>query len=163
MKRNSWYGSEVSVHHRIRRRNKYVIVLLIFLFIAGGLIISSGSSALISPHNEINDMGNCTSDCHYVTRNDAFCISCHNNDSGGVYTRNSAPKVSTHSSANTSSKYGTWNNNCRDCHCLHEDNAQYDIYRPLVTLVTGTITSILDNGDGTSTFGYSGMDVIKQE
>jgi len=110
-----------------------------------------------APHNTTISM-DCT-DCHdqftLGAYTDDVCLSCHNNATGGGYTKNSAPRMLTHSSATTTGKYGLWSNTCINCHNPHTQD-QFRVHGAVAYLVTGTITTITDNGDGTSTLGYTG-------
>lgn len=118
------------------------------------LIITSAAYALDAPHNNTNTIS--CYDCHdFISQpSDTICLSCHINASGGGYSKPNAPKVITHSSENTSTKYGVWETKCRDCHRVHFQE-QFQIYGAAAYLGTGTITSVTDNGNGTTTFGYS--------
>ncbi len=139
---------------------KNTLIILIILTVAAGLLIVSPVSAQIvdAPHNASNSMGctDCHADPYSLVYTDDVCLSCHNNSSGGGYSLRSAPKVLTHSSENTSAKYGTWSAQCLDCHSKHTYE-QRAAYQSRIFLVQGTVTSITDNGDGTTTFGYSNL------
>ena len=116
--------------------------------------------ALDAPHNETNSIS--CYDCHLggqasVDPN-TVCLGCHVNDTGGNYGKTSAPLVATHSSAVVGNKYGTWTKQCTDCHYFHFFSQHY-VWGAASYIATGTITSFTDNGDGTSTFGYSGLSV----
>jgi hypothetical protein len=89
---------------------------------------------------------------------DQICTSCHTALSG-PYSEIAAPFAKTHSSENTSNKYGTWGWECRNCHDPHyqkqknyKDSDASNLY-----LATGTITGCVYNGDGTSTLTYSSI------
>src|SRR4030043_2453883 len=85
-----------------------------------------------------------------------LCLNCHRTSSG-PYTDTNAPLVKTHSSLNTSNKYGDWTRECRTCHDPHYQKQKN--YKNTdagnLYLATGTITSCVYNGDGTSTLTYS--------
>ena len=127
-----------------------LIVLLVFL-------IQDTTSGLDAPHNEANTV-TCF-DCHLGGQStvdpNTVCTTCHTNTQGGGYSKNSAPWVQTHSGT----KYGNFTKQCTDCHYFHFF-AQHYVWGPATYLVRGTITSITDNGDGTSTFTYSGLQVL---
>ncbi len=110
-----------------------------------------------APHNASVAM-TCT-DCHSQftagTFTDDVCLSCHLNATGGGYAKNNAPKMLTHASANTGNKYGNWSYTCISCHNSHTQDQVYS--GPASYLITGLITSVADNGDGTSTFGYANL------
>ena len=138
-------------------------VLIVVMLLTGFFIVSGASAQIVdAPHNASVSMS--CSDCHIdpysFIYTDDMCLSCHNNTTGGGYSLRSAPKVLTHSSGNTSSKYGNWSTQCLDCHSKHTWE-QRAVYQSGIFLVTGTITSITDNGDGTTTFGYS--DLVEQK
>jgi predicted CxxxxCH...CXXCH cytochrome family protein len=119
------------------------------------LLITTVAFAVEAPHNASNNI-NC-GDCHSApVLDDSVCLTCHVNDTGGGYSKTNAPKVLTHSSSNTSDKYGTWSFQCKDCHNQHQNDMRL-FYTEESYLVTGTITSVNNNGDGTSTFGYSNL------
>jgi predicted CxxxxCH...CXXCH cytochrome family protein len=143
------------------------LLILIGLMV---LVMAASASAYVlpidSPHNSSTNI--ICGDCHSLftigAYDDSVCLSCHINDTGGGYTKNNAPKVVTHSSATTSAKYGVWTNNCISCHWIQNalhGQMQVLFYGSQAYLVTGTITSITDNGDGTTTFGYGGLVVNK--
>ncbi len=123
------------------------------------LIMASVGFALDGPHNESNDIS--CFDCHLGGQSavdpNVVCLQCHTS-STGPYNKTSAPLVQTHSSATTSTKYGTWEKKCTDCHYFHFFNQHYT-WGSATYLVTGTISSITDNGNGTITFGYTNLTV----
>ncbi|MHC4604101.1 MAG: CxxxxCH/CxxCH domain c-type cytochrome [Planctomycetota bacterium] len=143
-------------------RKGLILIGLLFL----GMTASAYALVLPidAPHNSSTNI--ICGDCHSLFTigffDDSVCLSCHINDTGGGYSKNSAPSVLTHSSDTTSTKYGIWTNNCIACHwissALHGQQQTLN-FGSLTYLVTGTITSITDNGDGTTTFGYSGLTV----
>jgi predicted CxxxxCH...CXXCH cytochrome family protein len=124
-----------------------------------------------TPHNASNNMS-CGS-CHGGTLLDSpfwgggwtfdqLCLSCHTNTWGGPYSEISAPRVITHSSQTTSTKYGTWTRECRNCHNPHYQRQK--VYKNTdasnLYLATGKIQSCEYIGkDATnkdiSTFTYS--------
>lgn len=130
---------------------------LTLVFLSFALAVATASAHTTdAPHNA--SVGIVCQDCHEdvfnITYTDDMCLSCHTNATGGGYTKNSAPKMLTHSSQNTSSKYGTWSLECRDCH-FSSNMDQRLAYPSSYFVVSGSITSVTDNGDGTTTFGYS--------
>ena len=135
-----------------------ILVLIAILIL--GLAASERVYALDAPHNVTNAFG--CADCHSInnTPDDNDCLACHINDTGGGYTKNNAPKMLTHSSANTSTKYGTWVQLCRDCHFPHTQQ-QREIYGSQTYLATGTIASALRNTvANTTTYTYSNLNVL---
>jgi hypothetical protein len=146
---------------------KKTVLLIIFI----GLLIVLNSqfihAAIDSPHNEANSVS-CGS-CHgegllqsfwggsgLYSAVDELCLSCHKRPFG-PYTDDDAPVAKTHSSDNTSNKYGQWSRECKDCHDPHYQKQKN--YKNTDTsalyLATGTITSCAYNGDGTSTLTYA--------
>ncbi|MEW6219311.1 MAG: cytochrome c3 family protein [Thermodesulfobacteriota bacterium] len=95
------------------------------------------------PHNWSTSTA-CES-CHYMVQEappawvssatpyDTLCLSCHNE----VIQPNLT--VQTHSSANTSSRYGDWAVECRTCHWPHHQR-QYQVYG--ATVATGVSTGL---------------------
>src|SRR4030043_1969434 len=85
-----------------------------------------------------------------------LCLNCHRTSSG-PYTDTNAPLVKTHSSLTTDNGYGDWTRECRTCHDPHYQKQKN--YKPTdasnLYLATGTITSCVYNGNGTSTLMYS--------
>ncbi len=136
------------------------------LLLIGILILAIAASAVAktdAPHQVTNAI--VCSDCHNYGSFpvDDACLSCHINDTGGGYSKLSAPKVLTHSSANTSGKYGTWSQLCKDCHQPH-DQRQFHIYGTDSYLVTGTITGGSRNiPQNTTTYTYNNMTAQKAE
>ncbi|NTW59154.1 MAG: CxxxxCH/CxxCH domain-containing protein [Nitrospirae bacterium] len=129
------------------------ILFVVLLAFAAGT-----AHAADAPHNASNTMS--CADCHSQfsagSYSDDVCLSCHLNATGGGYSQNSAPKMLTHASANTSTKYGNWSFTCISCHNKHTQDQMY-AYGPDSYLITGTITSVTDNNDGTTTFGYMNL------
>ena len=140
---------------------KKLLILVWFLVLTTASAYATGSG-LDAPHNETNTIG--CYDCHgypiTLPTDDSICLQCHVNASGGGYSKNSAPKVATHSSDTTSTKYGTWAASCRDCHRVHTQT-QRATYGPTTYLGTGTITSATNNANGTATFSYSGFTELR--
>lgn len=136
------------------------------LLLAGILILAVAASVVAktdAPHQVTNAIG--CSDCHSYGDFpvDDACLSCHINDTGGGYSKLAAPKVLTHSSANTSTKYGTWSKLCKNCHQPHTQQ-QRELYGAGSYLVTGTITSATRNiPQNTVTYGYNNMAAQKAE
>ena len=146
---------------------KKVLILTGFL-ILGFAAISFGLTLdfkgwIDAPHNVTNNIS--CNDCHTAAGfpGNALCLSCHINATGGGYSKNNAPAVLTHSSATTSTKYGTWAINCVDCHQQHYQAQTFNQFSTVITtqsyLVTGKLTTVTDNGNGTSTFGYNSITV----
>ena len=131
-----------------------IIVLMAALFF---LVVEYSYSA-DAPHNDSAVIA--CADCHPNGTNDPVsddvCLSCHTNATGGGYTRNSAPRMLTHSSANAGDTYGDWTTACTACHKGHVQDQQV-AYGSAAYLATGTISSVSDNGDGTITIGYEGL------
>ncbi|MBI5101429.1 MAG: CxxxxCH/CxxCH domain-containing protein [Nitrospirae bacterium] len=128
------------------------------LFLIGIMIFSvfgvTQVFAVDAPHNTTNAVG--CADCHNfgsLPLDDA-CLSCHINDTGGGYSKNNAPKVLTHSSENTSTKWGSWSFTCKTCHHNHTQE-QRDTYTTQTYLVTGTIASVVTNGSVSTTYNIS--------
>jgi len=125
------------------------------LLIAGIIILifTGYVYALDGPHNESNEIS--CFDCHLggqaTVNPNTVCLGCHTNASP-PYSKSGAPLVSTHSG----STHGTFEKQCTDCHYFHFYNQHY-MWQSDTYLITGTITSITDNGDGTITFGYSNL------
>jgi predicted CxxxxCH...CXXCH cytochrome family protein len=140
-----------------------IIILIGFILAVSYQFIS----ALDAPHNESNTM-NC-GDCHGQTLlnspfwtnsedYDIICTSCH--------TSGRAPYAETHSSLTTSSKYGDWTRQCRNCHDPHYQR-QIKVYKNTdadnLYLASGTITSceyhdpVPPADVGTSTLTYSSI------
>ncbi len=116
-----------------------------------------------NPHNQ-NNYVSCWS-CHLSVEffdpawsdlYDETCLNACHNASSGPYSEVYAPKVKTHSSANTSTQFGTWTKQCRHCHDPHYQAQRYSVSIPADALATGTIASCVDNEDNTATFVYSG-------
>lgn len=133
------------------KKNLILIVSLMFLVLT--ITISFGLQA---PHNQ--PLGFACGDCHTggyppdfpVT--DSDCITCHTTDANAPMI---APAVVTHSSAETSTKYGNWSTVCGDCHWVHQQE-QRSTYGSATNIATGVITGpIIEYTDGTTTFGYS--------
>src|SRR4030042_3975579 len=119
------------------------------------------SAAIDAPHNASNNIS-CGS-CHGETllnspfwggsgSYDQLCLSCHTAPSG-PYSDINAPLVKTHSSLTTSNKYGDWTRECRTCHDPHyqKQKTYKNTESGNLYLATGTITSCVYNGNGTST------------
>lgn len=130
-----------------------------------GLVATVAAVTMDSPHDSATSQ--ICADCHQKFTigawTDSVCISCHTNDTGGGYTKNSAPKVLTHSSENTSTRWGTWSNTCINCHWRYNSGLHGQLqrftYGGATYLVTGNVTSIVVNGDGTRTVGYNNIAV----
>lgn len=138
------------------------ILLLIGILILG-MEASAYAAALDAPHNQTNLFA--CADCHNFGSLpvDDACLSCHINNTGGGYSKTNAPKMLTHSSANTSTKYGTWEKLCKDCHEPHTQN-QREFYGSETYLVTGTITKATRNtAANTVTYDYNGITALKPE
>jgi len=128
---------------------KGIILIIALIFLISFVSVSFGREA---PHDDDTNNISCT-DCHSKFNIGSFdnsvCLSCHINDTGGGYSKNSAPKVQTHH-----------NLDCIQCHHNHYQRqiVAYASTEPnKVFLVEGTITSIQDNGDGTTTIGYNNL------
>lgn len=139
---------------------------IIIIFIIA--ITSRFIAAIDAPHNASNNVycGSCHGEgllqsfwggSGIYSTYDELCLSCHNQGSG-PYSDINAPLVKTHSSANTSNKYGEWSRECRNCHDPH-----YQLQKNYKTsdasrlyLATGTITACVYNGGTppTSTLTY---------
>jgi predicted CxxxxCH...CXXCH cytochrome family protein len=142
------------------------LAIIITGFIVSFALCFIAIAANDAPHNASNNMS-CGS-CHGETlfnspfwggsgSYDQLCLSCHTNTLGGPYSEISAPRVITHSSQTTSTKYGTWTKECRNCHNPHYQRQK--VYKNTdasnLYLATGKIQSCEYNNDGTSTFTYS--------
>ena len=134
-------------------------ILILIGILVMGMAATVYGATMDAPHNVTNNI--VCADCHDFGNPpaEAACLSCHINDTGGGYSKTNAPKVLTHSSANTSSTYGTWTFECRNCHKPQDVYIGQRISFPgLIYIVKGTLTSITENTvAGTSTFGYSGI------
>jgi predicted CxxxxCH...CXXCH cytochrome family protein len=124
-----------------------------------------------TPHNASNNMscGSCHGELLLQSpfwggswTYDQLCQSCHNVTDGSQPTDTNAPFEKTHSSQTTSTKYGTWSRECRDCHNPHYQRQK--VYKNTdasnLYLATGKIQSCEYIGkDATnkdiSTFTYS--------
>ena len=115
------------------------------LLIAGMLTLPVLCQANSAPHWTTNSI-DCI-DCHTDHMGPTtLCDACHNNDTGGWYSKTSAPQVATHSpDFLDNSQYGTWVRPCEACHDPHVSN-QCD-----VPLVDGTFTDF-SVSTGTTTF-----------
>ena len=149
------------------------IVAIFFSFIA--------IAAIDAPHNASNNIscGSCHGEALFDspfwggsydpaniddTAYNKLCLSCHRAPFG-PYSEISAPLVKTHSSLQTSNKYGTWTRECRTCHDPHYQKQKN--YKNTdagnLYLATGTITSCVYNPPvppavvGTSTLTYSAI------
>ena len=135
-------------------------ILLLIAILILGMEASAYAQALDAPHNQTNAL--VCADCHNFgnTPVDDACLSCHINDTGAGYSKNSAPKMLTHSSATTSAKYGTWTQLCKDCHQPHSQN-QREIYLSQTYLATGTVTAVSRNTTlNTTTYTYNNLNVL---
>jgi len=135
-------------------KTRTIIIALLVGFVTAlpGTAVSTDA-----PHNA-SRMISC-SDCHSLHAmpySDALCLSCHTNAAGGGYTKTSAPREVTHASDSTYDRYGTWSTTCISCHSQHLQD-QTAAYGTASYLVTGTISAVTDNGDGTTTFGYMNL------
>jgi predicted CxxxxCH...CXXCH cytochrome family protein len=134
------------------------IIVVTGILAALAAVSNLSAQTIDAPHNASINMT--CSDCHSQFAAGAYtdnvCLSCHTNATGGGYSKNNAPKMNTHSSANTSDRYGNWSAVCISCHSNHTQD-QVSVYGPVSYLVTGTIVSVTDNGDGTTTFGYMNL------
>jgi hypothetical protein len=142
--------------------------IIIIGFVVSFAFCSIAIAANDTPHNTSNhiDCGSCHGETVVLNSPfwtessdyDKICTDiCHTEPSGGPYTDKSAPRVITHSSQNTSTKYGTWTKQCRDCHNPHYQRQK--VYKNTdasnLYLATGKIQSCVYNGDNISTFTYS--------
>jgi predicted CxxxxCH...CXXCH cytochrome family protein len=138
------------------------------LLLIGILILATAASAfataLDAPHNQTNSFS--CADCHNFGSFpvDDACLSCHINATGGGYSKNSAPKMLTHSSENTSTKYGVWTKLCKECHQPHTQQ-QRETYGSAPNLVTGTITKQTTNSPsaGFTTYTYTNANAINPD
>jgi predicted CxxxxCH...CXXCH cytochrome family protein len=139
-------------------------ILLLIGILVLGMAASAYATKLDAPHNQTNAFY--CSDCHNYGSYpvDDACLSCHINDTGGGYSKNSAPKMLTHSSANTSTKYGNWAQLCKDCHQPHTQNMR-EAYGSEPYLATGTITLQKTNtpSAGFTTYNYNNITVINPD
>jgi hypothetical protein len=145
------------------------IVAIFFSFIA--------IAAIDAPHNASNNIscGSCHGEAlHYSafwggsftpadiddTPYNRICLSCHTELSPGEggYPQTKGPLVRTHSDLSINGPGNeTWTRECRTCHDPHYQRQKN--YKNTdagnLYLATGTITSCVYNGDGTSTLTYS--------
>lgn len=132
------------------------LILLTLLFVSVWVSPSVAEDSDY-PHNSVQNASCNTGTCHsnyyggtapYVTRRGVFyeagCLYCHDdtNPAGSL----PAPTAITHSSATTSTKYGTWTMKCIDCHHEHLQR-QYWAYGEAAHVVSG----ISDPGGTTET------------
>lgn len=140
----------------LRDRASQIGIAAIFYILIGSVIYLNDIFALDNPHN-INNTINCA-DCHVSSppagwwtdqgSTNGICSSCHN-DATAVY-------VKTHSSANTSTQYGTWSRQCTACHNPHYQR-QNRVYKTESYLATGQSTGATTS---TLTKTGAGWDVI---
>jgi hypothetical protein len=157
-------------------RIKKTAPIIIIGFIIAIFSSFTAIAAIDAPHNASNNIscGSCHGEAlHYSafwggsftpydiddTPYNRICLSCHTELSPGEggYPQTKGPLVKTHSSLNTSNKYGDWTRECRTCHDPHyQKQKNYKTTDATnLYLATGTITSCVYNGDGTSTLTYS--------
>jgi nitrate/TMAO reductase-like tetraheme cytochrome c subunit len=135
------------------------LAIIIIGFVIPFAFCSIAIAANDTPHNASNNIS-CGS-CHgegllqsfwggsgkYSTV-DELCLSCHKETTGGPYADTNAPFERTHSSQNTSTKYGTWTRECRNCHNPHYQRQK--IYKNIdagnLYLATGKIQSCVYSG-----------------
>ncbi|VAW38847.1 hypothetical protein MNBD_DELTA03-1731, partial [hydrothermal vent metagenome] len=149
------------------KMDKQLRLLISFLILFTAAAVQA--SVIDAPHNETNGIK--CSTCHtyslwwqyspadqsapphdHSAIVSAVCNRCHDG-SHSAY-----PPMLSHSSTNTGSTTGTWSTSCTDCHDPHFQ-AQLDwasTYAAKLYLITGTIDSVTDNGNGTSDLAYSG-------
>src|SRR4030042_62356 len=154
---------------------KRTIIILIGFIIALTFYLTD-IAAIDAPHQNVGNIVDCQN-CHvgpdwplvlywfptytqYTIDDTPFnmlCLSCHVAPFG-PYNEMSAPKVKTHSSVSTSSKYGEWTRQCIHCHKPHKQlqkNYQGTDAKNL-NLAQGTIESCVYNAvEDTSTLTYS--------
>ena len=130
----------------------YIIALLTALLVIGIWVVPS--SAIDYPHTSYG-----CSECHSMhgglIQGDNLCLSCHN----GV----TATLAATHSSANSSDRYGTWVMQCVTCHEPHKQD-QRIVYGAASYVFSGTsdpggITeySLTMSGAGWEENSFAGM------
>ena len=126
-----------------RCKMKKGIVFLLFVIC---LLLTFNADALDNPHN-INNTVNC-GNCHTTAlpgstlpgwwanqdQTTGVCGQCHNAAAAGT-------DVKGHSSANTSTQYGTWSKKCTDCHNPHNQR-QSRIYKAPSYFYSGVSTGI---------------------
>ncbi len=104
-----------------------------------------------APHDLAHSVSceSCHSDVLPATDRSAICETCHD----GVI----APAAATHSSTVINGNYTNWGQECLDCHDPHLQTQLISFADPAFYLATGTITNgtIVDNGNGTSSFAYT--------
>ena len=138
-------------------KTKYILIFFLAMVLLG--MAGSSYSGYDAYHNDSNSIA--CSDCHRDNFPfDDICLWCHTNDTGGGYSKMSAPKVLGHSSTTTSGKYGTWSTLCKDCHYPHDQPRV--LYGSQTYLATGNIASVTNNGS-TTTYGYTNLTVYKPE
>jgi len=169
-------------------RIKKTTPIIIIGFIAAIFFSFTAIAVIDAPHNTSNNIscGSCHGEAlHYSafwggsftpadiddTPYNRICLSCHTVSSpgGGGYPQTKGPLVKTHSSLSTDNGYGDWTRECRTCHDPHYQKQKN--YKNTdagnLYLATGTITSCVYNGNGTSTLRYStityksGWDAVK--
>jgi hypothetical protein len=122
------------------------------------------------PHNYVQDASCNTGTCHSAygggagpdyKEGDPSCLFCH--DDTGPAGSLPAPTAASHSSATTSTKYGTWSMKCIDCHHEHLQ-AQYWAYGEESYFFTGfsdpggiTETTLTMTGAGWEEDCFAGM------
>jgi hypothetical protein len=143
--------------------------LLLSVFIYSGTSLAS----IDAPHNESRSIycGSCHDSATVLNspfwdsnatsdRYNAICLKCHTG-TGAPYIGDTAPAVATHSSDETSTKYGTWSVRCVDCHDphSHEQKRWYRSYSSDLYLASGMfsgVTAGTANANGpTSVFSYT--------
>jgi predicted CxxxxCH...CXXCH cytochrome family protein len=132
---------------RIKQTLSIIVIIGFVIFISSNFL-----SAIDAPHNESNNVycGSCHGQTVLdsspfwggTTSYDQLCLKCHMAECGPYHDLNS-PREETHSSANTSTRHGTWARECRNCHDPHyqlqKNYKNTDANR--LYLASGTITS----------------------
>lgn len=127
-------------------------IIINSLLVLGTVTLPQIAHANAAPHwlsHEIDCI-----DCHQNHMDPpADCGFCHNNSSGGNYSKTSAPAMLTHSSAvMQSERYGVWQRSCVDCHNPHVSD------QCATPLVSGTFSGYTSGG-GTTTFTINSLTV----
>jgi|GEM_PF-6708454 len=127
-------------------------IILHSLLGLGIAMVPQTGSANTAPHWTTNSI-DCL-DCHQNHMGPkTACEFCHNNDSGGNFSKTSAPAMAPHSAAVIGSDtYGQWQRQCVDCHDPHV-SAQC-----ASPLIEGSFSSYSTN-NGTTTFTLDSLQV----
>ena len=144
----------------VRKKTAAVVIIGCILTLIAYRFIAVADDTPHNPNSNIS-CGSCHisaefTDPDWADLYDETCLGCHK-ASSGPYSDTNAPRVKTHSSANTSNQHGNWTKQCRNCHNPHKQAQKTYAGAANLYLATGTFTSCNDNGDDTATFTYSSI------